>query len=290
MIVRHYDHSDAVALTPIHNAVYPDEPRMTASFQQHTASLEQAGGNAWVVEAKGEVVGYAAVTPIPGLDGILGLEGFIAPAYRRQGLGSRLLLYVIQELEQSGAGQLSHYVTTVDAPAAHFLRHHGFFIEHEEWVMVLPELTHLPPLLPPTGCHLQTFNRSQAIQYFCSLYDQSFSNHRWYQPYSHAEVAATLDGAADILFLVCAFRPVGFVWTRMAESGAGEIEPLGVAKPYQGRGYGRFLLLAGLHRLKERGAQKVALGAWRDNKAALHLYQSLGFQHAYTRTYLAYDL
>ena len=290
MKVRGYDHSDAGTLSAIHNAVRPDEPRTTASFQKHIASLEQAGGQVWVIEENGEIAGYAAVAPLPGLEGIVELEGFVAPTRRRRGLGSRLLAHLIREVEYTGVRQLSHYVTALDTPAAHFLRRHGFTVEHEEWVMVLPDLAQLPPLSLPTDCRLQTFNRATAIRHFCTLYDESFSTYRWYQPYSHAEVAATLGDAADILFLTCDGQPVGFVWLHLTEADAGEIEPIGVIGPYQGRGYGRLLLVAGLHHLARRGAKRAAIGLWMENEVALGLYQSLGFRHHYTRTYLAYNL
>ena len=289
-MVRLYDPADAVTLAALHNTAQPDEPHTRVPFQQHIASLEQAGGRVWVIEENGEIAGYAAVALLPGLEGIVELEGFVAPAHRRRGVGSRLLAHLIRELEHSDVRQLSHYVTALDAPAAHFLRHHGFTIEHEEWVMALPDVRQLPPLLLLADCHLQTFNRAEAIRHFRALYDQSFSTYRWYQPYSRAEVAATLNDAADILFLTCGGRPVGFVWLHLTEADAGEIEPIGVIRSYQGQGYGRILLLAGLHRLARRSAKRVAIGVWTENEVALHLYQSLGFRHQHTRTYLAYNL
>lgn len=289
-MVRFYEHTDAAALAALHNAFQPDEQRTAVSFQQRIARLKQAGGNAWVVEENGEVAGYAAVAPLPGLEGIVDLEGFVGPAWQRRGLGSRLLTYLLRELEHTGVRQLSYCVTAPDAPAAHFLRRHGFAVEHEEWDMVLPDLAQLPPLSLPAGCRLETFSRTKAIRYFCTLYDESFSIYRWYQPYSHAEVAAALSDAANILFLTYDGRPVGFVWLHLTEADAGEIEPIGVIRSYQGRGYGRLLLVAGLHHLARRGAKQVAIGLWAENQVALHLYQSLGFQHRYTRTYLGYNL
>lgn len=290
MKVRRYDYHDARTLVAIRNAIQPDEPRTAASFQQHMAALEQAGGRAWIIEVEGEIAGYAVVVPLPGLPRIAQLAGGIAPARQRQGLGSHLLAHVIQALKHTGIRQLSHRVTTLEAPAARFLSRHGFTVEHEEWAMALSDLCKIPPLSMPADCRLETFGRARAIQQFCSLYDQSFGPYRWYQPYSEAEVAAALDDAANILFLTCTGRPVGFVWLHLTEEDGGEIEPIGVIPGHQGQGYGRLLLLAGLHELARRGARRVALGLWRENQAALHLYQSLGFRHQYTWTYLAYDL
>ncbi|MEW5988354.1 MAG: N-acetyltransferase, partial [Chloroflexota bacterium] len=83
---------------------------------------------------------------------------------------------------------------------------------------------------------------------------------------------------------------VGFVWTRQLDAHAGEIEPLGVRPAYQRQGYGRALLLAGLRQLAKRGAERAQLGVWVENTAAIHLYQSVGFQRLQTITYLALNL
>jgi ribosomal protein S18 acetylase RimI-like enzyme len=53
---------------------------------------------------------------------------------------------------------------------------------------------------------------------------------------------------------------------------------------------GRSLLLAALHYLMQRGARRVHLGVWRDNAAAIRLYESVGFDRHGRRFYLAYDL
>ena len=104
------------------------------------------------------------------------------------------------------------------------------------------------------------------------------------------DVAAELDDASDLLFLFCEGEAVGFAWTRLGQGGIGEIEPFGIAPPFQRCGCGRLLLQAALHRLARQGATRVHLGVWRRNQAALALYRSAGFAHTATRYYLARDL
>jgi mycothiol synthase len=174
----------------------------------------------------------------------------------------------------------------LDSPAAHFLRHHDFFIEHEEWLLRISDLTGLPTAVPPPACRVHTYqSRPATIRQFRALYNQSFGSRPWYQPYSRAEVKETLDKSTDILFLHKANRPIGFAWLQ-GES----IEPIGIVREEQGRGYGRFILLAALHELQRRGQTQAAIGLWRNNRAALRLYQSLGFQHQQTIVYLAFDM
>ena len=293
MEIRPYQAEDAARLYQIHNRISGNSPLTAADFHADVLAYEHA----WVGVVESRVVGYTAVTTVPGLPHVRVLQGFIAPAWQRQGLGSQLLQHLIQDLRLAGRKwgletrlQLSHCVDDTESAVYHFLRHHHFFIEHEEQFLVLPSPPY--PLAPalPHACRLQTLSRSHAVTQFIRLYDQSFGPHPWYQPYSHGEVAAILYQPQDLLFLYYGEEPIGFVWARMREEGVAEIEPVGVLAQWQGRGYGRFLLQSAIHTLASHGADHIHIGTWAQNKPALHLYRSLGFQPDYSLTYLAYDL
>lgn len=260
---------------------------LNRSTSQPTCSFDWAVGRAQIRLATGQIVGEAALAPLPGLPGHYELTGQIAPEWRRQGLGGRLLAFLVGELAgKTAVTQLSHPVTDLDSPAARFLRKHGFTIEHEEILLRQPDLSNCPPPSGHPDLTVKPLRRAQAIPLFCRLYAQSFAPFRWYQPYSEAEVAATLERAADLLFLWRGERPIGFAWIRPS----GQIEPFGVVGEEQGRGNGRYLLTHALHHLAGRGATGAILGCWADNQAALALYKSVGFQPEQKITYLARTL
>lgn len=240
----------------------------------------------WVIE-DGQILGVLSVTAVPGLPSVLDLAGGVHPDFRRQGVGSALWTAVRPQLPALGARQLSRPVTNLTSPAAQFLLRHRFYREHEEWLLHFPhlqtcKLANLPPSpknlaihpLPPSPFHL-----------FLTLYAQSFGGTPWYQPYTAEELAASLADPADILFLYKDGRAIGFAWLQ-----GNMIEPIGIVKGEQGQGYGRILLQATLQELKNRGKTKAVIGVWQQNETAVHLYQSLGFQHHQTITYLAYNL
>ena len=273
MKIRRRQKRDTVVLKYLHQAINPTQP---FPLTRHL----------WLIEDGGDVVGYTAVHPVPGLDRIYNLEGGILPSYRRRGFGSRLLQHILHEAPNLNIRQLSYCVTDLNSTAAHFLRHYNFFLEHEEWLMNLSLLLPRSPA-PLLSCHLQTHPAPSRL--FCELYDLSFGNMPWYQPYSREEVEGSLKAPEDILFLFKYEQPIGFVWLQGDAQGAA-IEPIGIVQGEWGKGYGRFLLLAALHTLKERGAAQARIGVWRSNQAAVHLYQSVGFQHQQTLTYLAYNI
>lgn len=289
LMIRPYIDEDAPQLAAIHNRVYPENDYSPDGIREHMEGTLAGGGLAWVV-AESALSGYAMITPVPGLQGVGDLAGCIVPERQRCGLGSQLLHFVLEDLQGSDLRQIAHCVTDLDSPEACFLQNHDFYVEHEEWLMDLDDVYRLPSTSNDILAHLQAFSLATAIPLFCRLYEESFSGLPWEQPFSSAEVAATLNDADNMLFLMLDGEAIGFAWVGLDNEGKGLIEPLGTVPAYQGKGFGRVLLLEVLRELAGRGAQRVEIGAWRDNLAAVQLYQSLGFRHRKTFTYLAFNL
>jgi len=284
MKIRGYRPADAVWLTAVHNQLAPHDRRTPQSWGY------LSHGRAWMLLRDRDLVGYSAVLPVPGLPQLGELEGFIAPAWRRQGFAAKLLHYIQAELRGSSIHQLSHPVPHLHTPAASFLLKNNFFVEHEEWMMTLTPIHPNPPPVYHSQLSLQSFSPQQTISIFRQLYKASFTGTRWDQPFTTAEIADLLTENNPIYFLLEANRPVGFVWVRQHSSTAVALEPVGIVKEKQGRGYGRFLLHTILNQLAAAGIETVHIGVWANNETAVHLYKSFGFQKTGGLYYLAYDL
>lgn len=253
-------------------------------------TVRLTGRQVWLALDGGEAWGFARTIPVPGLPVLTDLQLFVAPQRRRQGIGTLLWQQVRQDLRaQPQVSRVSAAVRRRQTPAAHFLLHHGFTLEHVEWELARSLAADLPRPDWPASYELTAYRRAAAIQHFISLYDASFGSTPWYQPFSEEEVEETLQDAGDLLFAATGHEPVGVAWLRL-DASDGRIEPVGVAPSHQGRGVGRALLRAALLALRERGAREARLGVWRRNRPAIRLYRQLGFR-PYRRTYfLAYDL
>jgi mycothiol synthase len=251
-------------------------------------------GQVWLALDEGRAWGYARIMPVPGLSALADLQLVVAPERRRQGIGTLLWQQVRQELRaQPPFKRVSAAVRRRQTPAAHFLTHHGFTLEHVEWELSRSLADELPEPVWPAGYQLARYRRGAATRHFVSLYDASFSATAWYQPFSEEEVAETLQDAGDLLFAVVGPQPgqepVGVAWLRL-EGSDGRIEPVGVAPAHQGRGVGRALLEAALQELRQRGAREARLGVWRRNRGAVSLYRQLGFRPRRRTYFLVYDL
>jgi mycothiol synthase len=67
------------------------------------------------------------------------------------------------------------------------------------------------------------------------------------------------------------------IWTDELNK-MGYFEPVGVHPDFHRRGLGKSLLFEGLRRLKSEGMTEASVCAESDNPAAVHLYESVGFQ------------
>ncbi|WP_234401653.1 mycothiol synthase, partial [Thermobifida halotolerans] len=81
-------------------------------------------------------------------------------------------------------------------------------------------------------------------------------------------------------------RIAGYHWTKTHADGAGltdgepvgEVYVVGVDPAWQGSGLGRVLTLVGLRHLRDRGLPWVLLYVDEENRPAVRLYRSLGFE------------
>ena len=286
--VRPSQLSDADPLAAIATAVSQSIPIRNPS--QFDRLLKITDGRFWTLMHREEVAGYAILLPLPGLPGLVQLEGSISPQFQRQGGGSFLWRQMLQEVKGTAVQQITHMVSDLERPAARFLQHHHFALEHEEWLMELSDL--YPSVVPKISskAELQQVNRQTALNSFPALYKRCFAGKPWFQPYTAAEVDADWQPNDQLYYLVANNQEIGFVWLQFPEPKQAEIEPIGIVKEKHGMGYGRYLLTTTLNHLHAQGCEKVSLGVWANNETAVYLYQSAGFRYSSSHYTLSYTL
>jgi mycothiol synthase len=289
--VRRYKPDDVPALLEIVNSIETDSLLSEMQLAHQLRRNDTSGGKTWIIKNDGLIQGYAALIPVPALNGVFDLEGGISPQSRRQGFGSFLLKQMLKEIPHGEMRLITHSVESLDELAAAFLMKNGFKTEHVEWQMLLEEIPAITPENNRKGIQLQLQNRQAAAESFLSLYDASFSGLPWYQPYHDVEEVLEEMGSEDIILILREHgNPVGFVWLRWIRSGVAEFEPLGIIQSRQDRGLGTVLLRQAIQLAADRGASKVSISVWSSNEPAIRLYQNLGFVHRSTRTYLGLEL
>ena len=226
---------DTAAMFVVRAALSPIDAALLMSWTQDLEERLESGSWAWVAVDGRRLAGFAVVDPLPGLPGIANLFGGIVPARQRQGLGTRLLRHVQAEAKSNGIRLLTSRFGDLEEEPAAFLLRRGFFVEHEECLLELPESVELPSTPHSPQADLVTYPPEKATTAFRRVYDDSFSGRPWSQPYSEAEVTSSLARPEDLLFAEVGGKPVGVVWHEILPDDRGQVELLGNAPACQMR-------------------------------------------------------
>ena len=249
-------------------------------------------------QARATVVGYAHLDPTDPVSGAAA-EIVVHPQFRGHGVG-RLL--VETALAATPDGRLRLWAHG-DHPAARALAASLGFTEGrrlEQWRRSL--FSPLPALVLPDGVRLRSFQPGTDDEPWLALNARAFAHHPEQGGWTLQDLQARMDEAwfdPDGFLIAEDDGPdhgsamIGFHWTKVhgstvhAEPGGephahepiGEVYVVGVDPDHQGRGLGRALTLAGLHRLRAQGLPQAMLYVEGDNAAAQSVYRRLGFAH-----------
>ncbi|GAA4560560.1 mycothiol synthase [Planotetraspora kaengkrachanensis] len=243
------------------------------------------GARAVLVHEGADLAGFAHLDPADPEhpdDGPSG-ELVVHPAFRGRGLGRRLLDAV---LEESG-GRVRLWAHGDHPAAARLAASAGLNRSRSLWQMRRPLDTPTPDPVMPSGVRLRTFETGKDEHAWVALNALAFATHpeqgAWtVDDIEQREREPWFDPAGFFLAVRPDGTPAGFHWTKVHRDGedgepVGEVYVVGVDPAEQGTGLGRALTLAGLAHLRSLGLPQVMLYVDEENRAAVRLYESLGF-------------
>ncbi|MFD3405130.1 GNAT family N-acetyltransferase [Kribbella sp. NPDC058693] len=223
-------------------------------------------------------------------------EGTIDPEWRRQGLGTTLMRWLIQRAGELHTAAHPEYpglvgagASSTNAGADRLLRNLGFEEARYFFDMRRPLDQPVPPAPVPDGLRLRAYDTSyeEALRL---AHFEAFSDHwGWTPPTTDAWRARNVGsrafrGAQSYCVLdgdTVAAYVNGYEWEADTEvTGVRElyIGQVGTRRAYRGRGLARAALAKVLAKAAEAGYQRAALGVDADNPTgALGLYEGLGF-------------
>jgi mycothiol synthase len=240
----------------------------------------------------GELIGFAhldVTDPVAGGAGELAVH----PAYRRTGLGTRIVQELLDRMACAGSpagGRLRLWAHGEHPGAVALAEHLGFARARVLWQMRRSLLAPLAAPELPDGVRLRPFVVGADEAEFLRVNNAAFDWHPeqggWdLDQVKLREAEPWFDPEGFLLAVDDEDRLLGFHWTKVhAHDGngrdhepIGEVYVLGVDPAARGMRLGSALTLAGLQHLRDRGLRQVMLYVEGDNDAAVRVYRDLGF-------------
>ncbi|KAB1982348.1 mycothiol synthase [Streptomyces triticiradicis] len=226
----------------------------------------------------GELVGYAQLEDTDPVEAPAA-ELVVHPAYRGHGHGRALGTAMLNE---SGK-RLRVWAHGGHSAARHLAQVLGLTLFRELRQMRRPlEGLDLPEPKLPEGVTVRTFVPGQDDAAWLAVNAAAFAHHPEQGSLTQRDLDdRTAEPWFDPAGFFLAFRDeelVGFHWTKVhAEEGLGEVYVLGVRPGAQGSGLGKALTTIGLRHLAAQTLPTAMLYVDADNKAAVSVYERLGF-------------
>jgi len=242
--------------------------------------------NLFIAEIAGKIIGYMDVMPELNIRRAV-LSCMVHPEHKRD-LPKSLI-----ERALSRARELKSKVAHVNIPqetgwAKRFFSKMGFSIVRRFLELRLDLCkAHLPNLSKNT--FLLRRLRHGEEEKLTQIQNRSFINTWGFSPNATEDIIHRISlphcSLEDIILAFEVDKPIGYCWTKINlgedkanNGGKGRIFMLGVDPDHRGKGVGMHVLVAGLSLLIGKGMRIVQLTVDSENKAALALYRSIGFE------------
>jgi ribosomal protein S18 acetylase RimI-like enzyme len=255
-------------------------------------------------EINGEVVGYSRVWwEVEGSGNWIGFQfGNVLPEWRSMGIGSTLLRFneerlqqIATQLKESGETPaeapclLDIFVSNSEMARKNLLEARGYSAVRYAFEMVRPDLENFPDLPLPPGVEIRPVELGH-MRLIWEASNEAFRDHWGYIPDPWEEFQSFIDSPDfDPSLLRVAWQEdqiAGMVLSFIDKDEneiygrkRGYTENICVRRTWRRQGLAKALIASSLYALKQRGMTEAALGVDAENiSGALHLYKFMGFQ------------
>ena len=236
----------------------------------------------FLAEVDGTPAGYVLIVPELVIDRAI-IEGAVAPAYRRRGVGRMLLDHGVAHSRSLGA-KLAHVSASSAATAVRRLCEGAGFAEVNRQLQMRLDLRDLVAG-ESAPSHVVRHLREGEEALITNLQNKAFAGSWGFAPNVPEELRYRLRMSGsrheDALILEVDGKPSAYCWTKTQTRGdqrVGLIWMIGVDPEMRGLGLGRAMLLASVDYLSRQGAESVELDVYADNAPAVGLYEATGFR------------
>jgi mycothiol synthase len=308
--------SDLPAITEIWNATAAaDQAQEVFSLDEVTREHRDPSDfdlhqDILIVEVDGKMIGYSRVRhriEETSRDGLLILNGYILPEWRRRGLGRAMLRHnehrlreVAVKMRETAAQPLANiyfqtYATNFQPGANALALSEGYLPIRHSLAMRRPNLEDIPDAPLPEGLEVRPVMPEHARQIWDAS-QEAFQDHWGYTQSSEQDFdnwRTGIEFQPEVWQVAwdgdqIAGMVLNFILRAENESlgiQRGYTEGISVRRPWRRRGLARALLARSLRMHRDLGMTETCLGVDAENpNGARQLYESMGYQIARTFT------
>jgi mycothiol synthase len=214
------------------------------------------------------------------------IDWFVHPAFHRKKVGRELVRYATERGRRLGANVVHSCVQEEDEFNRNFSAELGFFPARCFLEMEIDLSQTFPKISERT--RIDHF-RAGDVALLATTQNRIFTGSWGFCPNSPEEIRyylrVTDSKWQDILLIQDETKIIGYFWpyTILEEERIGvkkkwRLHMFGIDPEFQGKGWGKKLLWAGLEYLKWKGARAVEITVDQENIPAVGLYKSFGFK------------
>jgi ribosomal protein S18 acetylase RimI-like enzyme len=234
---------------------------------------------------KEELIGYLGIGTFGGALAPFELTGMVHPAYRRQGVFTKLMELALNECRNRKAPCILLLCDKTSVSGQEYVRKTKAKYQYSEFEMYLHDKWQDNLQADSKDIHFQKAMNADAGEvarqnaiYFGSIEEENAIEGEWIWPEEEEKKGMTIYLAKKEEIVI------GKVHLQQI-NGLGAIYGLGVLPEFRGNGYGRGILIRAIKQLLEENADKIMLQVAAENETALSLYLSCGFQETSVMDY-----
>lgn len=232
-----------------------------------------------------ELIGYLGIASFGGAMAPFELTGMVHSSYRRQGVFTKLMELALNECRNRKASSILLLCDKTSASGQEYLRKIKAKYQYSEFEMYLKEENQNNLQVEFEDIHFKKAMNTDAGEvarqnaiYFGEADEEASNEDDWMLPEEEEKKGMTIYLAEKEDTII------GKVHLQLI-NGLGGIYGVGVLPEFRGKGYGRAVLSKAIRQLQEEKADEIMLQVAAENKTALGLYLSCGFQETSVMDY-----
>lgn len=240
------------------------------------------GDEAFLCKIEDQLIGFLSWYTSDGIEA--NINGMVHPEFRRQGVFRDLLQHAISEMQQLQGIQTCRIRVPANSQSGiDCIQHLGASFSTSEFAMTHKRVQDTRLGLEDVILRLA---EEQDFEFMVQCSSQAFGDSEsWTREY----FTRTIDSARITYIAMDNMTPIGIIRVNCVDTNTAVIHDFCVLPAIQGRGYGREILARVVDLLLRQEYSQIRLGVVTQNKRALSLYQSTGFDVSAEFRYYAHS-